>query len=423
MTVTHAFVSMDSGDWRARPGHRRWLKGQADALFDFFQDASIDPRGGFHDLDADGRPIAGAPRQIHSTGRMVHCFAIGSLLGRPGCDDLVDHGMEFLWKGHRDDRHGGYMWSLDADGPRDDRKQAYGHAFVLLAAASARLLGHPLADRMIEDVTDVLERRFWEERHGAVAEEFARDWSPVSRYRGQNANMHMTEALMAAFEATGERSCLDKAERIAALVIGRHARAEGWRVGEHFDEDWNLDRSYRGPDQMFRPAGTTPGHWLEWSRLLLQLWALGGRRLDWLPGAARGLFRRAVDLGWDGIHGGFFYTLDWDDRPALRQKLWWPCAEAIGAAAFLRAHDSDAFHEEWYRRVWNFSANHLIDHRRGGWHPELSEDLRPEQTFFNGKPDLYHALQACLIPLYPAEGSLTREILMRNRQAAPGDPG
>ena len=30
---------------------------------------------------------------------------------------------------------------------------------------------------------------------------------------------------------------------------------------------------------------------------------------------------------------------------------------------------------------------------------------------FVGKPDLYHALQACLIPLYPVTGSLTHGII------------
>ena len=42
-------------------------------------------------------------------------------------------------------------------------------------------------------------------------------------------------------------------------------------------EQWNIDKGYKGSD-MFRPAGTTPGHWLEWARLLAQLWVLDGRR-------------------------------------------------------------------------------------------------------------------------------------------------
>ncbi|MCB5175829.1 AGE family epimerase/isomerase [Microvirga lenta] len=397
--------------WRTRPFHRQWLADQANNLFDFFQHRLINPAGGFFDLDEtgqrtdDGNPV----RQIHNTTRMVHCFAIGTLLGRPGCDAIVDHGMEFLWNGHRDTRHGGYVWSLDDNGPKDDTKQAYGHAFVLLAASSAKVVGHPLADRVLEDITQVLEQRFWEDQHGAVAEEFARDWSPVSQYRGQNSNMHLTEALMAAFEATGDRSYLEKAERIASLIIGRHAAALDHRVAEHFTSDWALDKDYRGYD-VFRPYGLTPGHWLEWARLLLQLWALGDKRHAWLPEASRALFRQSVELGWDKEKGGFFYTLDWDNKPVLRQKLWWPCSEAIGAASFLTEHSPSEFHEAWYRYLWGFADRHLIDHRHGGWYPELSEDLQPATTLFTGKPDLYHALQACLIPLFPSTGSLTRVI-------------
>ena len=403
---------MNSGTWREQPYHRDWLTQQAGALFDFFQFRSRNPTGGFFELDETCAPL-GSLRQLHATTRMIHCFAIGHLLGRPGADAMVDHGMEYLWRRHRDQKHGGYVWSLDDNGISDGTKQAYGHAFVLLAASGAKIVGHPLADAMLADVTEILERRFWEEKHGAVAEEFAEDWSPLNAYRGQNSNMHLTEALMAAFEATGDAGYLRKAERIASLIIGRHAANLNYRVGEHFDKDWNLDRNYRGSD-IFRPAGTTPGHWLEWSRLLLQLWELGGRKLTWLPGASAKLFRNSIDLGWDKQIGGFFYTLDWENRPALRQKLWWPATEAIGAAAYLAAHlaadDSDPYYEDWYRRIWGFCNNHFIDHVHGGWHPELGEDLKPARSFFTGKPDIYHALQACLIPLFPATGSLTRVI-------------
>ncbi len=397
--------------WQVRPFHRQWLAEQASDLFAFYQSRIINPAGGFFDLDTTGQVIeeSNPVRQIHNTTRMVHCFAIGTLLGRPGCDAIVDHGMAYLWNRHRDVEHGGYVWSLDDDTLRDDTKQAYGHAFVLLAASSAKVVGHPLADRLLEDITGILETRFWEGQHGAVAEEFGRDWSPISQYRGQNSNMHLTEALMGAFEATGDRSYLEKAESIAGLIIGRHAAALDYRVAEHFMADWSLDKEFRGYD-VFRPFGTTPGHWLEWARLLLQLWVLGDRRHEWLPEASQSLFRQSVELGWDREKGGFFYTLDWDNRPVLRQKLWWPCAEAIGAAAFLIEHSPSDFHEAWYRHLWGFADRYLIDHKHGGWHPELSEDLRPSTTLFTGKPDLYHALQACLIPLFPATGSLTRAI-------------
>jgi sulfoquinovose isomerase len=396
-----------------RPVHRTWLLREAQRLIDFFQHTSIYAGGGFCTLDERGapRPAAdparGVERQIHDTTRMVHCYAIAHLMGVPGADRVVDHGMAFIWNGHRDRKYGGYFWGIDDAGPTNATKQAYGHAFVLLAASSAKVVGHPDADRLLADVTGILETRFWENGPGATSEEYAADWSPLGDYRGQNSNMHLTEATMAAFEATGERRYLDMAESIAGLIIGRHARSEGWRVPEHYNGRWEADRSYDG-NPMFRPYGTTPGHALEWSRLLIQLWELGDRRLDWLPEAAKGLFRRTVTDGWDPVTGGFYYTLDWNDRPHRPDRYWWPCAEGIGAAAVLAAIDSDPFFEDWYRRIWSFTANHLVDREGGGWIPELGEDLRPVSKVFSGRPDLYHALQACLIPLLPTNGSITR---------------
>lgn len=399
------------GNWQTRPYHRQWLMGQANGLFDYFQQRAVFSGGGFIDLDPHGQPISpeNPLRPIHGTARMVHCYAIASLFGRPGADEIVDHGMRYLWEHHRDTRRGGYFWSLDKDGPRDDTKQGYGHAFVLLAASSAKVVGHPLADRMLADITEVLNTHFWEERYGAIAEEFSGDWKAVPNYRGQNSNMHLTEALMAAFEATGDRSYLDKAQSIAELLIHQLAGGLGYRVAEHFDENWQLDLDYQG-SEMFRPSGATPGHWLEWARLVLQLWVLGGKRHDWMPAASAALFRNAIELGWDKQHGGFFYNLDWQNQPIMRAKLWWPMAEGIGAAAFLNANQPSAFHEEWYRRIWGVVAQRFLDHENGGWFEELSEDLKPSHKLFAGKADIYHAVQSCLIPLFPATGSLTKVI-------------
>jgi mannose/cellobiose epimerase-like protein (N-acyl-D-glucosamine 2-epimerase family) len=400
--------------WTTLRYHRAWLADQASRLFDFFEPHSVNPAGGFFLLDDSGRPItarvsSGSPpvREIHATTRMVHCFAIARLLGRPGAEMFIDHGMNFLWKGHRDTSNGGYFWSVADDGPSDERKQAYGHAFVLLAASSAKVVGHPDADRLLADVSEVLRTRFWDKAYGAAIEEFSRDWQPISRYRGQNSNMHLTEACLAAFEVTGDKAWLAMAERIATLIIHNITAANGWRVPEHFDENWNIDRDYAGGD-VFRPYGTTPGHWLEWTRLLLQLWELGGRRLDWLPAAARALFGTATSEGWNAETGGFHYTLDWTGRPLLRNRLWWPCAEGIGAAAFLNAIDGAPDYEVWYRRIWDFVANRLIDRENGGWRTQAVNPSPDSITLFEGKPDLYHALQACLIPLLPTSGTITQ---------------
>ena len=105
--------------------------------------------------------------------------------------------------------------------------------------------------------------------------------------------------------------------------------------------------------------------------------------------------------------GGFFYTLDWSGKPRMRNRLWWPAAEGIGAAAFLNAIDGAVEYGTWYRRIWDFVAGGLIDRDHGGWRTE-PVDPTGKPGLFEGKPDLYHALQACLIPLLPTTGTITR---------------
>lgn len=412
---TQDWADVSGPKFVAREGHRQWLRNQATAIFDFFEPHVIDPKGGFHTMDDVGQPLPPAPgfdgceRQLHETTRMVHCFAIGKLIGRPNASDFIDHGMDFLWTRHRDREHGGYYWGVDDSSATNPIKQAYGHAFVLLAGASAKVAGHPDADRLIEDITDVLLQRFWEPKNGATSEEYSADWQTISNYRGQNSNMHLTEALMAAYEATDDQNYLDMAENVAELIIHRHAREQGWRVAEHFDADWQVDRTYAG-DPMLRPAGTTPGHALEWARLLIQLWDLSGRKKNWMCEAAKGLFANAIDTGWSDKTGGFYYTLDWNNGPDRADRFWWPCAEGIGAASALGAVQDDPLFETWYRRIWGFVDSHMIDHKNGGWIPELDSELRRINNVFVGKPDIYHSLQACLLPLATGGGSITRSL-------------
>src|ERR1700733_5560056 len=88
--------------------HRLWLIDQARPLFAFFLLPSFTPAGSLFSRDEHARPLSanpghkGANRQVHETSRMVHCFAIAHLLGLPGADRVVDHGMAFLWSRTRD---------------------------------------------------------------------------------------------------------------------------------------------------------------------------------------------------------------------------------------------------------------------------------------------------------------------------------
>lgn len=381
------------------PAHRDYLRADAARQFRFFE-ASLRSGGGFHVLDRLGRPLPDTVQELHTTTRLVHSYALGKLAGRPGCEGMIDHGMAYLRQRHRDPVHGGFVWALDGKAIHDGRKLAYGHAFVLLAGASAMAAGHPDGQELLDEVWAVLDARFWEEDRGLFADEWNRDWTPFSAYRGMNANMHATEALLAAYEATGRSIFLERAGRILDFFVNRVAASENWRLPEHYTADWQADRAYAG-NPMFRPAGTTPGHSFELARLLLQHWDLSGRRGGDAPEKARALTFRALNDAWNPDEGGIVYTLNFDGTPAVRDRYWWPVTEAIGTLASLLKLEDNAEDAAWYRRLWAFADRHFIDHAQGGWFPEIDSSGCPAARQFAGKPDIYHAVQACLFPLAP----------------------
>ncbi|HDS1681340.1 TPA: AGE family epimerase/isomerase [Pseudomonas putida] len=401
------------GSWLDSPVHAAWLMAEGRRLLAFAKASKLP--GGFGNLDASGNLAPDAAAETMSTARMTHCFAVAHIQGMPGCLAYAEHGVAALRGVLHDAAYDG--WFAHPEGRQDSGKAAYLHAFVALAASSAKVAGTAGAAQLLADAVRVIEGHFWCEQEGALRETFSRAWQMPEAYRGANSNMHATEAFLALADATGNTLWLQRALRIAERIIHTHAAANGYRVIEHFDAFWQPVPHYNleHPADHFRPYGTTPGHALEWARLLLHLEAslhlAGLPAPEWLLACAHDLFDSACRHGWsvDG-EPGFVYTLDWDNRPVVRQRLHWVHAEACAAAAALLRRTGEARYEQWYQCFWGFIDNHFIDRAGGSWHHELDAYNHPAGTLWPGKPDLYHAYQAVLLPGLPLAPSLATAI-------------
>ena len=401
--------------WLTSASHQQWLRDQGQALVDFAKAARVP--SGFAQLDRYGRRADDAPADTLTTARMVHSFALAHIQGLPGCAPLIDHGLAALAGPLRDSEHGGWFASPDAqDGNR--RKAAYLHAFVALAASSAAVAGRGGSAELLGDAVAIVEGRFWSEPQGALLESFARDWSDCEAYRGANSNMHGVEAFLALADVLDEDLWLDRALRITERLIHQQAAQSGYLPVEHFDHNWQPLPDYNrdNPSDGFRPFGKTPGHAFEWARLLLHLEAARKQRglpaPEWLLADARQLFASACQHGW-ADNGGIVYTLDWNHQPLVRERLHWVVAEAAAAAAALLQRTDEPGYEVWYQQFWDYIDLHMIDRVNGSWHHELGADNLPSQTIWPGKPDLYHAYQATLLPRLPLAISLASALKLR----------
>jgi sulfoquinovose isomerase len=362
------------------------------------------PLGGAAWLDATGQPDLSRPVYTYITARMLHVYSLGKLLGRSGDGDLAAQALAGLTGRLRDGTSGGWFTSLDDVGESPDEKACYTHAFVVLGASSAAVAGLDGARDLLTEALDVWDERFFDAESGMFVDSWNRGFTELDDYRGVNANMHGVESLLAAADVTGDHGWRERALEISRRVALEFAQPHSWRIPEHYDAHWQpqLEHHRDRPDDPFQPYGATVGHGLEWSRLLLHLEASLADPPDWLLPAAEGLFDRAAADGWavDGSEG-FVYTTDWDGRPVVRDRMAWVVAEAISAAAALRMRTVDGRYGDLAAGWWAYAERTLFDRTYGSWYQQLDANNQVIETVWPGKSDLYHAVQATLIPQLP----------------------
>ncbi|HTA64130.1 MAG TPA: AGE family epimerase/isomerase [Xanthomonadaceae bacterium] len=367
------------------------------ATMAFYHPRCIDPSGGFfHYFKDDGTVYDCTHRHLVSSTRFVFNYAMAArTFGESAYLDVARHGLAYLRDVHRDPSSGGYAWTIRDGRPEDRTNHAYGVAFVLLAYACARKAGVAEAAAWTDETWELLESRYWDPEAQLYRDEADPDWN-FSAYRGQNANMHMCEAMLAAFDASGDRRYLQRALTLADRMTRRQAAKADGLVWEHYDAHWNVDWDYHrdDPKHLFRPWGFQPGHQTEWAKLLLIL----DRHVEapWLLPAACRLFDTAVAHAWDGEHGGLCYGFAPDGTVCDPDKYFWVQAESLAAAALLAHRTDDASYWDWYERLWRYSWKHFVDHRHGAWYRILDRRNRKysDEKSPAGKTD-YHTMGAC----------------------------
>lgn len=401
--------------------NRQFLHNQTRQLLDFGQHFPA-PLGGSGWLDNNGNldPSQGIHTWI--TARMAHTYAIGEMLQYPHAYNLVERALDGLLGILRDYEYGGWYPQVSWDGVPQPGKLCYTHAFVILAASSALLAGHQRARSLLDDALNIFEEKFWDDTNQLTYDTWNTQWSLLENYRGLNANMHTVEAFLAVADSTNNELYRKRAGMIIDYVI-EWSKHNHWRIPEHFDQNWNPDLTYNAHQKhdQFKPYGATPGHGIEWARLIIQ-WALSTYKHDHQQcetyiSAAEQLFARAIEDGWYVDNApGIVYTTDWNGQPIVHDRMHWTLAEALNTSAVLYKVTSRPIYQNNYATYCEYIDTYIIDHKQGSWLHQLDQNNIPISTIWPGKSDLYHAFQATLIPLYDPATSIASAIYQNTQQ-------
>ena len=377
----------------------QFLQDHIKSILAFYDDVVIDPSGGYFQNFYDNKNTFNQGfKQLVSSTRIVVNYALASIaFDSEEYRNMALHGLNFLEQYHWQEDSQTYAWTLQDNKPLDMTQQAYGYAFVLLAYSAAKKANLIDSDAAIEKVYNLLEERFWLADYELYADEIS-PCGELSSYRGQNANMHLCEAMIAAYEATENKKYLNKAMKIANNIAKKQADLTQGLIWEHYTENFEPDWEYNkeDPKNLYRPWGFQPGHQTEWTKLLLILYKYDPQ--IWLLERATSLFDKAFETAWDHEYGGLIYGYDPDGNWCDTDKYFWVQAESFAAAALLYKATNDEKYLEAYQRLWKYSWEHMVDHTHGAWFRVLEQNntkYSNEKSAAGAKCD-YHTLCACL---------------------------
>ena len=376
------------------------------------------PDGSSYYLGDDGTPWKDRNRETWITSRMLHVYSIGTMLGDKGNKALAESALKGLKGALKDTEHGGWYSGLRADGEILPNKQCYAHAFVILSASSAMLAKIDGAEELLKEALELFDLRFWDEKEKLCVDTWNTEFTVLDDYRGLNANMHTVEAFLAVADVLSDEKYRQRAGGIIEHVI-KWFSENSFRIPEHFTKDWkeDLECNKEQPADQFKPYGATPGHGIEWARLISQ-WALstyGTESSSILTGkyveAAKDLYNRAIKDAWnvDGAEG-LVYTTDWEGNPVIHDRMHWTLAEAINTSSVLWQITNHRRYAEDYSKFMKYLDEKVLDHENGSWFHQLNEKNEVIGTVWPGKSDLYHAFQATWIPYGNAAVSIASDV-------------
>jgi mannose/cellobiose epimerase-like protein (N-acyl-D-glucosamine 2-epimerase family) len=306
---------------RTREAVRSWLFDQA---LPFWAAHGFDrEHGGYvEQLTLDGRDAGVDFKRTRVAGRQVYVFSHAATMGWRSGATLAETGILYLteraWLGP--DK--GFARRTTRDGKVLDPTPAlYDLAFVLFAFAwHHRAMKDALSLGWMHRTMDFIEQHM---RHpGGLG-----FWHqlPPDGFRLQNPHMHLTEACLAAFEATGEQRFADHAKALVKLFQTKFFDTASGTLAEYFNDDWSRAAGEDG-------CVTEPGHQLEWA------WILNSARK--LLGVDTAAEIRAT-IAFAERHGvdqetSVTYNSVRDDGTAIdRGSRTWPNTERLKAAVAL----------------------------------------------------------------------------------------
>lgn len=272
---------------------------------------------------------------------------------------LVDH---FI-----DNEYGGVFWTVDHKGqPLDTKKQVYALAFAIYGLSEYALAtGDAAAKYAAKHLYHAIVNNGYEPQHGGYIEALTRDWQEMGDLRlsakdanerkSMNTHLHVLEGFANLYRIWSDAGLKEKIRELIRLFLDHMISAKTAHLLLFFDDAWQSKFNL-----------VSYGHDIEAAWLIQEAAeVIGDEALLQTVKERSVLLAAAAAEGLDS-DGGLWYEYEADEDHLVREKHWWPQAEAM--IGFFNAWQLTGDESQLNQSLssWKFVKQSLLD-TQGEW--------------------------------------------------------
>ena len=353
----------------------------------------------FGEVNNSNTPVPDAPLGLVMTSRILWTYsASASLKNKKELTTIADKLYRILIDSFLDKEFGGFYWSVDTNGkPFNDKKQVYGIAFALYGIVEYyKISGKAEALELAKNIFELLEERAHDKVYYGYFEAFKRNWDIESDQRlsskdeneakSMNTHLHVLEAYTSLATVWNNNILSERIKELLFVFETKIINNKSGRQNLFFGEDWSV-----------KSRAESYGHDIEASWLLLEAASLPElndrkERFEKIAVSLASASEVAIDSD-----GGMWYENDPNHGGLIKEKHWWPQAEAM--VGFFNTWQITR-DKKWLSismNTWQFIKENIKDSLGGEWFWGIDENkkvMNKEKAGFWKCP--YHNGRACI---------------------------
>jgi len=384
------------------PDYKKEMQDELAAILHYWQQHTVDNNSGgfFGKINNINEPDTTAAKGVVLHARILWTFSAAYAFTNDHEHlAIAARAFNYLINYFKDNEYGGVYWSVDFKGNMlESRKQLYGLAFTLYGMSEYYAASqNETALAFAKELYNTIEQHSFDTKNNGYFEAFARDWQPLQNLRlsakdanaskTMNTHLHIIEAYTNLYKVWKDEGLEAKVENLLLLFHQHFINKKSGHLILFFDDEWNE-----------QPDVISYGHDVEAAWLLLQCAEIIGNEY-WIN-IYKKHAQTIADAASEGLDkdGGLWYEYEPQHSKLIKQKHWWPQAEAmIGFMNAWQLTGNDNYLQQSLN-AWHFTQQYILDKENGEWFWGLDDayNIMPNEDKAGFWKCPYHNARACM---------------------------